>query len=330
MSESDEKNIIDIIRNRPSTSIDSSNVEIYRAAVPKRIQLQFIADDGEVNAVNWSPIKHIVATGGSDRIVKLWDVRKSKMIPHSRFTGCNAAINSIAFDSKGLYLLSTSNDASCRIWTMCDKKLRHTLTGHNRKVTSAKFLDNDGKVVTGGYDRMLKVWNLQTKSCIKTITTASGCNDLVILFSDIIISGHNDMKIRFFDTRNDKAIHELTLDAKITSLDISKDNWHLLSCDRNDTIHLFDLRKYKIINTFKHDNFKVCSDLSKAAFDRNVCYIAAGSSDGTIFIWNTNGALETILKTNTQASVTSIAWDPFEPTLASINRTRMCTIWCES
>lgn len=36
------------------------------------------AHDGEVNAVKWSPTDRIVATGGADRKVKLWDVTKSK------------------------------------------------------------------------------------------------------------------------------------------------------------------------------------------------------------------------------------------------------------
>lgn len=34
------------------------------------------AHDGEVNAVRWSPVERLVATGGADRKVKLWDVGK--------------------------------------------------------------------------------------------------------------------------------------------------------------------------------------------------------------------------------------------------------------
>lgn len=34
------------------------------------------AHDGEVNAVRWSPVEPLVATGGADRKVNLWDVGK--------------------------------------------------------------------------------------------------------------------------------------------------------------------------------------------------------------------------------------------------------------
>lgn len=34
------------------------------------------AHDGEVNAVKWSPVDRLFATGGADRKVKLWDISK--------------------------------------------------------------------------------------------------------------------------------------------------------------------------------------------------------------------------------------------------------------
>lgn len=43
------------------------------------------AHDGEVNAVRWSPVEHLVATGGADRKVNLWDVGKG-MAPFNSIT----------------------------------------------------------------------------------------------------------------------------------------------------------------------------------------------------------------------------------------------------
>ena len=34
------------------------------------------AHDQEINAVKWSPLERLVATGGADRKVKLWDISK--------------------------------------------------------------------------------------------------------------------------------------------------------------------------------------------------------------------------------------------------------------
>ena len=43
---------------------------------------------------------------------------------------------------------------------------QHTLTGHEGKVLSAKFLGTDSsKIVSGSHDRTLKVWDLRSKAC---------------------------------------------------------------------------------------------------------------------------------------------------------------------
>lgn len=46
--------------------------------IPNHVHIQFDAHDGEVNAVKWSPLDKLVATGGADRKVKLWDVGKGE------------------------------------------------------------------------------------------------------------------------------------------------------------------------------------------------------------------------------------------------------------
>ena len=46
----------------------------------------------------------------------------------------------------------------------CFNNSQLTLTGHSGKVLSAKFL-GDNKVVSGSYDRTLKVWDLHSRAC---------------------------------------------------------------------------------------------------------------------------------------------------------------------
>lgn len=134
--------------------------------------------------------------------------------------------------------------------------LQHTLTGHSGKVMAAKFLGEPSKVVTGSHDRTLKIWDLRSRACVETKFAGSSCNDLVTTGTDVsgttIISGHYDKKIRFWDTRTDCSANEIILQGKITSLDLSKDCKYLLSCVRDDTIKLLDLRMNQIIKTFRY------------------------------------------------------------------------------
>ncbi|NXS01265.1 A16L1 protein, partial [Oxylabes madagascariensis] len=57
------------------------------------------AHDGEVNAVQFSPGSRLLATGGMDRRVKLWEVLGDRCEPKGSLSGSNAGITSIEFDS---------------------------------------------------------------------------------------------------------------------------------------------------------------------------------------------------------------------------------------
>uniref|UniRef100_A0A3B5M5P2 Autophagy related 16 like 1 n=1 Tax=Xiphophorus couchianus TaxID=32473 RepID=A0A3B5M5P2_9TELE len=138
--------------------------------VPTTALHVFEAHDGEVNTVRFSPGSRLLATGGMDRRVKLWEVVSGRCEAKGALTGSNAGITSIEFDSSGSYLLAASNDFASRIWTMDDYRLRHTLTGHSGKVLSARFLLDNARIVSGSYDRTLKLWDLRSKVCTSLVT----------------------------------------------------------------------------------------------------------------------------------------------------------------
>ncbi|KAG7175219.1 Autophagy-related protein 16-1-like, partial [Homarus americanus] len=202
------------------------------AILPAKAYLKFDAHDGEVNSVCFSPQGRILATGGADRKLKLWDISRATVEAKGLLTGSNAGVTAIDFDAEESLILGASNDFASRVWTVVDHRLRHTLTGHSGKVMAARFLSESAKVVTGSHDRTLKIWDLRSRACIRTIFAGSSCNDLVPSDSaaTTIISGHFDKKIRFWDTRTEQSANEVPLQGKITSLSLSREPvlWHAL------------------------------------------------------------------------------------------------------
>uniref|UniRef100_A0A0K8RZ25 Autophagy-related protein 16-1-like n=1 Tax=Crotalus horridus TaxID=35024 RepID=A0A0K8RZ25_CROHD len=167
-------------RSLSSCPIPQDNTDVHPTAsrevrLPNIAVCVFDAHDGEVNAVQFSPGSRLLATGGLDRRVKIWDVFGDKCEFKAALSGSNAGITSVEFDNAGSYLLAASNDYASRIWTMDDHRLRHTLTGHSGKVLSAKFLLDKARIVSGSHDRTLKLWDLRSKVCKEAVSQFPTC-----------------------------------------------------------------------------------------------------------------------------------------------------------
>ncbi|XP_014256099.1 autophagy-related protein 16-1 isoform X2 [Cimex lectularius] len=302
-----------------------------KSAVPTTVAISFDAHESEISAVKWSPVDKIVATGGTDRKVKLWDISKGLAESKGQLVGSNASVMSVNFDTNGSFILGASNDFATRVWGATDLRLKHTLTGHSGKVLAAKFLGEPTKVVTGSHDRTLKLWDLRSRACIETKFAGSCCNDIVISDSagTTIISGHFDKKIRFWDTRTDTNINEILVQGKVTSLDLARDGKTLLACVRDDTLRLIDLRANQMLTTYSYEGFKVACDWTRAVFSNTADFVCVGSNDGGVYVWNTaSGNLETVLKKHT-CPVIAVSWHPFANYIASVDKSKKAVVWAD-
>ncbi|XP_075425717.1 autophagy-related protein 16-1 isoform X2 [Ascaphus truei] len=313
----------------PHDCADAPSGGNQEVRVPVAALHSFDAHDGEVNAVRFSPGSRLLATGGMDRRVKLWEVTGDKCEAKGSLTGSNAGITSIEFDSAGTYLLAASNDFASRIWTVDDYRLRHTLTGHSGKVLSAKFLLDNARIVSGSHDRTLKLWDLRSKVCIKTVFAGSSCNDIVCT-EQCVMSGHFDKKIRFWDIRTECIVRELELQGRITALDLNPERTELLSCSRDDLIKIVDLRANTVRQTFSAQGFKCGSDWTRVIFSPDGNYVAAGSAEGTLYFWNVQtGKVEKMLSKQHSSSINAVAWSPSGAYVVSVDKGSRGVLWSD-
>ena len=101
----------------------------------------------------------VMASCGEDSDVKLWDYTKGicigSLIKH------NAPINEIiciSQDESNPLLLSISNDKSMIVWNMEKRSnIKKINNAHSQAITSV-LLTDDGKILTGGIDGLIKIW----------------------------------------------------------------------------------------------------------------------------------------------------------------------------
>ncbi|XP_051253906.1 protein Atg16l2 isoform X2 [Dicentrarchus labrax] len=300
------------------------------ARVPVRARQVLEAHEQGINAVRFSSSSDLLATGGTDRVIKLWEVRAGSLTHRATLEGSTEGITCIEFDPMGRRILAASYDKSALLWRLEDSVPKLTLTGHSRKVTAARFSSLSHQVVTGSADRTIRLWDLQRAACVQVVEVASYCSDLVCS-ENCIMSGHYDCKIRVWDTRTVSCVQELPAQGKVTSLDISSDHRKLLSCCRDDCLQLVDLRRWSNDRMcFREEGFKCGSDSTKAVISPDGCYLAAGSADGAVYIWNVStGNLETRLPDKHSSSISAVSWSLSGEYVVSVDKSRLAVLWTD-
>ncbi|KAK0149317.1 Autophagy-related protein 16-2 [Merluccius polli] len=336
-------------RKRRGNSVCSVDQEVFRPAricvsaqLPVRARHSLDAHEQSINAVRFSSSSDLLATGGTDRVIKLWDLQagtryhgdtvvimgSGKLNHRGTLDGSTGGITSIEFDPAGLKVLAASYNNSALLWSIDDSVPKVTLTGHSRKVTAARFRFCPQQVVTGSADRTLKLWDLQRAACVSTVQVFSYCSDLVCS-ENAVISGHFDGQIRLWDTRTASCTLELPAQGKVTSLDLCSDLRQLLSCCRDDCLQLLDLRGSNR-RSLRAEGFKCGSDSTKAVFSPDGGYATAGSADGSLYIWSvTNGKLQTCLSGEHSSSITAVSWSLSGNYVVSVDKSRRAVLWSD-
>ncbi|XP_027436028.1 autophagy-related protein 16-2 isoform X2 [Zalophus californianus] len=228
---------------------------------------------------------------------------------------------------EGSQVLAATYSQAAQLWKVGEVQSKETLSGHTDKVTAAKFKLTRHQAVTGSRDRTVKEWDLGRAYCSRTINVLSYCND-VVCGDHVIISGHNDQKIRFWDSRVPCCTQVIPVQGRVTSLNLSQDQLHLLSCSRDDTLKVIDLRVNNIRQAFRADGFRCGSDWTKAVFSPDRSYVLAGSWDGALYIWDVDtGKLEGSLRGPHCTAVNAVAWCSSGSHVVSVDQARKVVLW---
>jgi len=318
----------------PGNEVKLPHICSSGVSVPTKSGFKFEAHEGEVMCVAWDYNGRYFSTASTDRKIKVWELTTGgrQVECRANLVGSNAAVMSVHFDTNCSMVLGASNDFASRIWTIDDCRLRHTLTGHSGKVMSAKFFSDTTRVVSGSHDRTLKIWDLRSKACISTKFAGSSCND-VVNTDQTVISGHFDKKVRCWDVRTStEPTREVVLGGKVTGLDLSKDLNYLAVCSRDDRINVLDLRTSSVLCSMSADGFHVGCDWSRLSFSPDGEFVAAGSGDGTVYVWSLSSqSLHSSLQgvNGHSSAVNAVAWHPGGANILSVDKAKTCVVWSD-
>jgi WD40 repeat protein len=116
---------------------------------------------GSIDALAFSSDGALVAGGGADQVVRLWEPGKGVGAePRTQIPGHTQGIHAIAFAADGLTLATGSADATARIWAL--NRIRpgqQSNLAHASDVLTISFAPDGRTLATSGNDQVVWLWD---------------------------------------------------------------------------------------------------------------------------------------------------------------------------
>ncbi|KAL2915354.1 hypothetical protein HK105_205219 [Polyrhizophydium stewartii] len=198
------------------------------------------------------------------------------------------------------------------------------MSGSSGDVYSVKYHPTNAFLATGGYDKVVRLFDVERGMVAKTFSghQLSISKAIFSPLGNLIISGSKDNTIKFWDIISGLCIKTISSHlGEVTCVEMSSDGTLLLSSSKDNSNRLWDIRMLRPIRKFKgHQN--TSKNFIRASF--------AGDSliDGAVYLWDRDkGDVLQRLRGHTGV-VYSAAWNARQALFASCSEdSALCTWW---
>ncbi len=252
----------------------SQSISLVREQNRLKVEDSIILTD-----VNVSPNGKFIATGGTDYIVRIWDI-KGNLI-HT-LKGHSGEIWNVRFSPDGKTLASCSYDGTIKFWNVENGGFLKTILAHNNTWVRSISFSPDGKIIASSSSRgWVKLWNVLDGKLIKKIPAHRRWVTYVKFSRDgkILASTSSDNTIKLWQVEDSKLLKTLRgHQGNVRTLDFSPDGKTIASASRDGTVKLWKLdltlddlmkmgcgwlRDYLAIHPEEKELRKICNQQNK-------------------------------------------------------------------
>nr|WP_042180530.1 serine/threonine-protein kinase [Kibdelosporangium sp. MJ126-NF4]CEL14428.1 High-affnity carbon uptake protein Hat/HatR [Kibdelosporangium sp. MJ126-NF4]CTQ88793.1 High-affnity carbon uptake protein Hat/HatR [Kibdelosporangium sp. MJ126-NF4] len=150
-----------------ATTLSGGKVGLLATADPSGPMRILPGHDALAMDVEFTPDGHTLATGGADRVIRLWRVRDGE--PVGVISGHDAPVRRIRFTQDGGTMLTASQDSVLRLWEFPSGRPLARLDRHDDAINDTTF-DADGtRAISASADGTARIWDLNPDNAVRAI-----------------------------------------------------------------------------------------------------------------------------------------------------------------
>jgi hypothetical protein len=307
--------------NLPRRTVRVPVGDANEAEYPGQNLLRRLNQDTGILALAFVPRSTLLASGGSDGTVQLWDA--SSGILRWKKNGHADRVNSIAVSPDGLTVATGSRDEVVQLRDVSTGASRRILRGGTGAVTSLAF-SPDGRTLAAGTMSGVFLWNAANGRLLRRVQT--GLPVVAVAFAPdggLIASAGYDRIVRLWNARTGQLLRSFPrMELAITALGLAP-NSRTLAVGSVGNASLWDVRSGSRLRLLRHTGAVV----SEVAFSSDGRTLASSSSDKFARLWDVgSGQLRWKLRGHV-ADVSSVAWSAGSGLLATGSADKTIAVW---
>ncbi len=234
-----------------------------------------------IYSVAFSPDAQRVVCGGSDRIIRIWDVASKRIL--RALYGHEDTIRKVLFSSDGGRLLSVGDDNKVRFWNITDERSISHSKGYEAAVCCIDISSDGKKVVMGSNDDTVRVFEASGKALFVMRGHDAAVHSVAFSGnSQRIVSGSWDDTVRIWDVNSGQEICVLEgHKSEVNCVAFSPNEKLIASGGRDRTVRIWDAEGGKEIMVINGHKGEVTSVL----FSKDGMRVISGSTDQTVRYW---------------------------------------------
>ncbi|OQS00858.1 U3 small nucleolar RNA-associated protein [Achlya hypogyna] len=137
--------------------------------------------DSPILCMDFDPSGTLVATGGSDRTVKVFDIEKGFCTHNFKKHSGIVTLVKFHWDPKQLLVASSSDDSTVRIWDLYAQKEVACIKDHMSPATTVAFSLDGYTLLSSGRDKVVNFWDLRKQQLLQTVLAHEAVTSLVVV-----------------------------------------------------------------------------------------------------------------------------------------------------